>query len=59
MKLPRRGFMHLAGGAAALTAMSRGCTCAILSEQGRCASSSAFRLGATLDIMARLARGNG
>ena len=45
MKLPRRNFLHLAAGAAALPAMSRVRLGAKPIHRGRCASSSAFPPG--------------
>ena len=44
MKLPRRNFLYLAAGAAALPALSRASLGRKPIRRGRCASSSVFRL---------------
>ena len=55
MKLPRRQFLHLAAGAAALPAVSQHRAGASLSDRGRCAGSlSALPAGGPADIVARL-----
>ena len=54
MKLPRRQFLHLAAGAAALPACPAIRAGASLSDRGRCASSSPFAAGGATDIVARL-----
>ena len=53
VKLPRRRFLHLSAGAAALPAASRVAS-ALDIQRGRCICSSAMPPGGPLDISARL-----
>ena len=53
-EVPRRQFLHLAAGAAALPPLSRFGMRRKPIRRGRCASSSALRLAAATDILARL-----
>jgi len=50
MKFPRRTFLHLAVGAAALPAVPPHCTGRKPIRHGWCASSSAFPAGGATDI---------
>ena len=54
MKLPRRHFLHLAGGAAVLPAVSRIAWAQVLSVAAGAHRSSAIAAGGTPDILARL-----